>query len=587
VAVLESELRRPDLEIVPAESELRHPDPEAAAEALEPEAGLLADADPIGFVDAITELAGGLARRPLAVSSVALRLGTELGLSGVATGLRALGVRVDGRIAPDRRDRRFKDPAWERYPWWFGIEQSYLLWSRSMLELLGAAKLDGPEKMKAEFAVRVMIDAVAPTNFLAGNPTALRRAAETNGRSVLAGMRNMTEDLLRNGGRPRQVDTAGFRVGENLAATPGKVVYRNRLMELIQYEPQTKTTYEIPLLLSPPWINKYYVMDLAPGRSFAEWAVKHGHTVFAISYRNPDATMRDVALDDYLLHGPHTALDVITNITGAPEVNVAGLCLGGTLTTMLLAHLAHEDKDRVRSATLLNTLIDFSEPGMLGSFTDPESVRRMAAKMAEKGVLEGKEMSLTFDLLRANDLIWNYVASGWLMGERPPAFDILAWNADSTRMPAAMHSFYLRHCYAENQLARGEMELAGSPLHLGEIPEQIYLLAAKEDHIVPWTASYKATQLFRSPVRFVLSSSGHIAGIVNPPNPKARHWTNDTTPADPEAWLACATEQPDSWWHDWADWIAERAGPRRDPPPIGSSEHQPLGDAPGTYVHER
>ena len=554
---------------------------------MEPEAGLLADSDPIGFVDATVRLAGGLARRPLATSSVALRLGTDLGLSAVATGLRALGVAAAGRAAPAPRDKRFKDPAWERYPWWFGIEQAYLLWSRSMLELVEAASLDGPDRMKAEFAVRVVIDAVAPTNFLAGNPTALRRAAETNGRSVLAGMQNMARDLLTNGGRPRQVDTSRFKVGEILAATPGQVVYRNELMELIQYEPQTPTVYETPLLLSPPWINKYYVMDLAPGRSFAEWAVKHGHTTFAISYRNPDVSMRDVALDDYLLHGPHTALDVIGEITGSEQVNIAGLCLGGTLTTMLLAHLADEGEDRVRSATLLNTLIDFSEPGMLGSFTDPASTRRMAARMAEKGVLEGKDMSLTFDLLRANDLIWNYVASGWLMGEPPPAFDILAWNADATRMPAAMHSFYLRHCYVENQLARGEMELAGTPLHLEEIPEEIYMLAAKEDHIVPWTSSYKATQLFRSPVRFVLSSSGHIAGIVNPPNPKARHWTDDTTPADAHQWLAGATERKDSWWHDWADWIGQRAGTRREPPPIGSREHPSLADAPGRYVHER
>jgi polyhydroxyalkanoate synthase subunit PhaC len=571
----------------PQESELRRPDPQVAAEALEPEAGLLADSDPIGFVDATVELASALAQRPLAATTVALRLGAELGLSGLATGLRTLGIKAPGRAAPPPRDKRFKDPAWERYPWWFGVEQAYLLWSRSMLELVEAADLDGPDKMKAEFALRVWVDAMAPTNFLAGNPTALHRAVETNGRSLVAGMQNMANDLLTNGGRPRQVDTSGFKVGENLAATPGQVVYRNRLMELIQYEPQTPTVYETPLLLSPPWINKYYVMDLAPGRSFAEWAVKHGHTTFAISYRNPDASMGDVALDDYLLHGPHEALDVISEITGSELVNIAGLCLGGTLTTMLLAHLAHQGEERVRSATLLNTLIDFSEPGMLGSFTDPQSTRRMAARMADKGVLEGKDMALTFDLLRANDLIWSYVASGWLMGEQPPAFDILTWNADATRMPAAMHSFYLRHCYVENELARGEMELAGTPLHLEEIPEEIYLLSAKEDHIVPWKSSYRATQLFRSSVRFVLSSSGHIAGIVNPPNPKARHWTNDATPADPEAWLAGATEHEDSWWHDWADWISKRAGSRREPPLVGSREHPPLAAAPGEYVHER
>jgi polyhydroxyalkanoate synthase len=569
------------------ESQLLHPDPRVAAEALEPEAGLLADADPSGFAEALSELGTALARDPMAVGAVVGRTAADAGLAAVATALRACGLPMDGPVGPDRRDRRFADEAWMRDPLWFGLEQAYLLWSRSMHELVDVARLDGPDKLKADFAVRVIVDALAPTNSLLGNPAALRRAARTGGLSVLAGWGNMVNDLLTNHGRPRQVDASPFRVGDNLAATPGKVVFRNHLMELLQYEPQTETTYAIPLLLSPPWINKYYVMDLAPERSFAEWAVSQGHTVFAISYRNPDPRMRGVSLDDYLLHGPHTAIDVMSEITGSPKVNVVGLCLGGTLTAMLLAHVAYEGGDRIRSATLLNTLIDFSRPGMLGSFTDPRSVRRLAKRMAESGVLEGRDMALTFDLLRANDLIWNYVASGWLMGEKPPAFDILAWNADSTRMPAAMHSFYLRYCYGENQLARGEMELAGTPLHLDQVAEEIYLLAAKEDHIVPWTSAYTATQLFGGPVRFVLSSSGHIAGIVNPPNPKARHWTNGATPANPQTWLEGAVEHRGSWWHDWAAWIAERAGPRGAPPPLGSAEFPPLAAAPGTYVHER
>jgi polyhydroxyalkanoate synthase len=569
------------------ESHLPGPDPREAAEALEPEAGLLADADPIGFAEALSELGTALARDPWAVGAIFGRTAADAGVAAVTTALRAWGISMDGPVRPERRDRRFADEAWTRDPLWFGLEQAYLLWSRSMYDLVDAAQLDGPDKLKADFAVRVIVDALAPTNSLVGNPAALRRAARTGGLSALAGWGNMVDDLLTNHGRPRQVDTSPFRVGDNLAATPGKVVFRNHLMELLQYEPQTETAYAIPLLLSPPWINKYYVMDLAPERSFAEWAVSRGHTVFAISYRNPDPTMRGVSLDDYLLHGPHTAIDVMSAITGSPKVNVVGLCLGGTLTAMMLAHLAYEGEDRIRSATLLNTLIDFSHPGMLGSFTDPRSVRRLAKRMAESGVLEGRDMALTFDLLRANDLIWNYVGSSWLMGEKPPAFDILAWNADSTRMPAAMHAFYLRYCYGENQLARGAMELAGTPLQLDRVAEEIYLLAAKEDHIVPWTSAYTATQLFGGPVRFVLTSSGHIAGIVNPPNPKARHWTNDATPTDPQAWLESAVEHGDSWWHDWAGWIGERAGARGAPPPLGSAEFPPLDDAPGTYVHER
>jgi polyhydroxyalkanoate synthase len=345
--------------------------------------------------------------------------------------------------------------------------------------------------------------------------------------------------------------------------------------------------FEIPLLASPPWINKYYIMDLAPGRSFIEWAVRHGHTVFAISYRNPTAAMRDVSLDDYLLGGPLAALEVITDITGAQQVNIVGLCLGGTLTAALLAYLAEIGRDCVASATLLNTLLDFSDPGQLGVFTDAESIERLERKMAERGYLESQEMAGTFDLLRSNDLIWNYVVSNWLLGQDPPAFDILAWNADATRMPANMHSFYLRSCYLENRLAKGEMVLAGTRLRLERIGEDVFLLAARNDHIAPWRSSYKATQLLKSNVRFVLSSSGHIAGIVNPPSPKSRHWTNPELPPTPEAWLAGAAEHRGSWWEDWAAWIETRAGERRKPPRIGSRKHRPLGDAPGTYVHER
>jgi polyhydroxyalkanoate synthase len=358
-------------------------------------------------------------------------------------------------------------------------------------------------------------------------------------------------------------------------------------MELLQYAPTTRTTYETPILCSPPWINKYYVMDLAPGRSFIQWAVDHGHTVFAISYRNPDQTMRGVKLDDYLLQGPVTALDVVRDVTGAPQANVVGLCLGGTLTTMLIAYLDAIGDQRVKSATLLNTLVDFTSPGVLGSFTDRETVERLEAKMARQGYLEGREMATTFDLLRANDLIWNYVTTNWLMGEDPPAFDILAWNADSTRMPAAMHSFYLRTCYLENQLARGEMELAGVRLHLDAVIQDLYLVGAVTDHITPWTSSYNTTQLVKGNARFVLSSSGHIAGIVNPPSPKGRHWTNDENPPDPDTWLAGATEHQGSWWEDWVPWAKARGGQRRKPPPMGSDKHPPIADAPGSYIHEK
>ncbi|MGH9283403.1 MAG: PHA/PHB synthase family protein, partial [Acidimicrobiales bacterium] len=404
-------------------------------------------------------------------------------------------------------------------------------------------------------AVDLLLDAMAPTNTLWGNPAALRSAIESRGASVLKGLANLADDVVDNNARPRQVDRSGFRVGENLACTPGKVVFRNDLIELLQYEPATTTVHEVPLLLSPPWINRYYIMDLAPGRSFVEWAVSHGHTTFTISYRNPEPGMGHLRLEDYLHDGLGTALEVVRAITGAPQANLAGLCVGGTLAVVLLAWLAHDAGSAtspVRSLTLLNTLVDFSRPGRLGAFTDAESVARVEQRMAETGVLDGRDMAATFDALRPNDLIWNYVGSSWLMGEPPPAFDILAWNADPTRIPAATHSEYLRSMYLENRLARNELEMAGRRLDLGAVDTETYVLAAKEDHITPWLSSYATTGLLGGDVRFVLSSSGHIAGIVNPPGPKRTYWTNDDLDPSPERWRAAATGHSGSWWDDWA-----------------------------------
>ena len=399
-------------------------------------------------------------------------------------------------------------------------------------------------------------------------------------------MTRFLDDVATHGGWPRQVDTSKLALGEDLAATPGKVVHRNRLMELIQYEPRTKTVYETPILLSPPWINKYYVMDLAPGKSFAEWALDQGHTVFCISYRNPDEAFREIGFEDYLREGPLEALDVVQEITGAKQVNVVALCLGATLAAVMLAELARTKagRDRIRSTTLLNALVDFSEPGPLGNFVDPATVSRLERRMAKKGYLEASEMAGTFNLLRANDLIWRYVAASWLMGEDPPSFDILQWNEDATRMPARMHSEYLRWMYLENRLAEGTLEIGGRKVSLAKSPVELYVLSAREDHITPWRGCYRTTQLTGGPSRFVLTSSGHIAGIVNPPGPKRRHWVNDRLPADPDEWLSGAAEQQGSWWEDWARWAAERGGERRDPPPMGSEAHPPLEDAPGTYV---
>jgi polyhydroxyalkanoate synthase subunit PhaC len=561
--------------------------PGEPADAIGPEADLVAGMDPLSFSRSLAQAATALARQPSDLLAAAFqwsRLVTEANFAALA---KALGAPSHGPVAPASNDHRFDDAAWRDNAAFFLLGQLYLINAQAVRELVDAAAVDSKTRSKAAFMANMIIDALSPTNQLLTNPTALHKAFQTGGQSVVRGGRTFVHDVATNRGRPRQVDASGFRLGRDLAATPGKVVYRSNLMELIQYEPQTETAFETPLLASPPWINKYYIMDLAPGRSFVEWAVRHGHTTFAISYRNPDASMRDVSLEDYLIGGPMAALDVMAEITGTDRANIVGLCLGGTLVTMMLGWLAYDGSQRVRSATLLNTLIDFSEPGVLGAFTDKASVERLIRKMAERGYLEGSEMAGTFDFLRANDLVWNYVVNNWLMGQKPPAFDILAWNEDSTRMPAAMHSFYLRSCYLDNALAKGDLELAGRRLHLDDIVTDTYLLAAKEDHIAPWRSSYKATQLLKTDLRFVLSSAGHIAGIVNPPGPKACHWVNSELPADPDEWLAAADAKAGSWWEDWTAWIESRAGERRPPPSMGSKAHPALADAPGTYVMEK
>jgi polyhydroxyalkanoate synthase len=565
----------------------RAADADAAAEALGPEAGaLLRGLDPVGFLGALGHAAAGLAKNPSAVLQASLSYLGGVAAATAATGARVFGADVAGPAEPAPKDRRFGDRTWQENPAYFLLLQHYLLFARLTDDLVSAAGLDGRTALKAEFAVRQIVDALAPTNTLL-NPAVLKRFLETGGASVVRGARNLVDDVVGNGGFPRLVDRGAFVVGKDLAATPGQVIFRNDLMELIQYAPQTETVYEVPLLCSPPWINKYYVMDLAPNRSFVEWAVAHGHTVFAISYRNPDEAMREVKLDDYLVLGPRAALDAIEAITGAPSTNIVGLCLGGSLTAMLLAYLEQLGEHRVRSATLLNTLLDFAEPGVLAAFTDEATVAHLERQMEQRGYLQAGQMASTFTLLRANDLLWSSFVNNWLLGDDPPQFDILAWNDDATRMPAAMHSFYLRSCYQRNDFAHGRLELDGQVLRPDSIKSDVYILSAIEDHIAPWRAGYASTRLLEnaSP-RFVLSSSGHIAGIVNPPSPKSHYWTNDELPAEPERWLEGATKREGSWWEDWAVWIGERSGDRREPPPLGGGGYEPLGDAPGTYIHE-
>ncbi len=562
------------------------PDADAASEASEFEA--LESLDPYGFLEAWSRTASAALQNPEGLTKAWSRYVAGLAEASSAAASRAAGDETPGPIQPGRRDRRFRDPAWEENPAFFGMLQAYLLASQLVGDVLDASEVDEVTEHRMGFLTDVMLGALAPTNNFWTNPAAMKRALDTGGGSVMRGMTTFMDDVANNEGMPRQIDPDAFVVGKDLAVTPGKVVFRNDLMELIQFKPRTETVYATPLLMSPPWINKYYIMDLAPGRSFVEWAVEHGHTVFVISYHNPDAADRDVSLDDYLLNGPIAALDVIREITGAEQANIAGLCLGGTLTAALRAYLVAAGEDRIASTTLLNTLVDFSRPGRLGAFTDLASVERLEKRMAERGFLEASEMMGIFTFMRSNDLVWNYAVNNWLMGEDPNPFDILAWNADSTRMPAKMHSFYLRSCYLGNELSQGRMELAGTVLDPTSIRGDFYVLGAIEDHIAPWEGSYLTTQVLpNASVRYVLSAAGHIAGIVNPPSPKAWFRTADVHPADPKEWLDASVRHEGSWWEDWAEWIGARSGERVKPPRMGSRKHRPVADAPGAYVLER
>jgi polyhydroxyalkanoate synthase len=566
--------------------------PESPAHAILDRLGVAEDplvgADPVSFMRSLAAAGPALFNNPAGAAAASGRLAIGLAAAMRAAAARALGEQVAGPVAPATGDKRFRDPAYEDNPLFFLLQQQYLLGTQLVEELLDAAALDTTQDVKARFAAKFMLDAVAPTNTFFGNPAALRAAFDTGGKSVVTGAKNMLDDLKNNGGWPSQVDATGFEVGVNMAATPGSVVYRSDLIELIQYKPQGKQVHSVPLLFCPPWINKYYIMDLAPGRSLIEWAVQHGHTCFAISYRNPDASMRDLDFDDYLRQGPLDALRVVKEITGASEVNTLSVCLGGTLTAIALAHNAAIGDRSIKSATFLNTLTDFSAPGALGVFTDEATIAGLEKQMAKDGFLDSDKMAHTFDALRANDLVFSYVANNWLLGRKPPGFDLLVWNKDSTRMPARMHSRYLRSCYLNNDFARGEFEIDGHKLDPGKVDVDTYLLAAVDDHIVPWVSGYKTTQLFGGKKRFVLSTSGHIAGIVNPPGPKAKHWTNEALPADSQEWKANAKLEDGTWWDDWTPWIAAQGGPMVDAPAkLGSKVHPPIEDAPGTYVRER
>ena len=504
---------------------------------------------------------------------------------------RMLGGEAEPVIEAPSEDRRFRDKAWSDNAVFDFIKQSYLLTARSIQSAVKNVEgLDDGAARKVDFYTRQFVDAIAPSNFVMTNPEVLRATIESRGENLLNGLKNLLGDLERGKGRLAisMTDMAAFKIGENVATTPGKVIYQNELIQLLQYVPTTKTVKRRPLLIMPPWINKYYILDLRPRNSFIRWAVEQGHTVFVISWVNPDQRLAEKSFEDYMREGPLAALDAMEQATGEREANVIGYCLGGTLLAATLAYMTAKRDNRVKSATFFVTMVDFKEAGELSVFIDEEQLHALEERMEKKGYLEARDMHTTFNMLRANDLIWSFVVNNYLLGKSPFPFDLLYWNADSTRMPAAMHSFYLRKMYQENLLAQpGGITLGGVPIDLRKIKTPSFLLSTREDHIAPWRSTYAATQIYSGPVKFVLSASGHIAGVVNPPGGKYGHWQNDGTPPTSEAWLASATQYPDSWWPAWEEWVAQYSGgevPARQP---GDGKLSPIEDAPGSYVKVR
>jgi polyhydroxyalkanoate synthase len=498
-----------------------------------------------------------------------------------------VGAAQDAPKPAPPQDRRFRAPEWQE-PYFSYLANAYLLSARWLEETAAAAKLEGQARQKLQFYTRQMIDALSPSNFPWTNPEAIRLAAATEGDSLNRGLKNLAADIER--GLVTMTDEAAFEVGRNLAISPGAVVFENGFMQLIQYAPLTATVFERPLLIVPPCINKYYILDLQPENSFVRHAVERGHTVFMVSWRNMPPEMGGATWDDYLEHGVLRAIEAARDIGGVPQVNALGFCVGGTLLACALAVLRGRGENPVASLTLLTTMLDFSDTGELSVFVDEAYVAAREAEFAAGGVLRGRELALTFASLRANDLIWPYVVNNYLKGHTPPPFDLLYWNGDGANLPGSMYCQYIRQTYLENRLREaGALTMCGVPVDLGAVDMPAYVLAAREDHIVPWRTAYASARLLGGPLQFVLAASGHIAGVINPPAAgKRSHWVGSTLPPEAEAWLNAAGSQPGSWWPHWAEWLAGSGGAQVAAPAApGNARHLPGEAAPGRYVRER
>ena len=549
-------------------------------------------ADELGLGKAFMELASNMLANPARLAESQMALWQQYMTLWQNSMLRAWGAPVAPVAEPHKSDKRFKHEDWQDHLLFDYVKQSYLIAARWLHENVASVEgLDEQTRKKVDFFTRQYIDALAPSNFALTNPEVFKETIASGGQNLVKGLHNLLDDIERGNGKLRisMTDTKAFELGVNIATTPGKVVFRNELVELIQYEPSTKKVHERPLLVIPPWINKYYILDLREKNSFLRWAVAQGHTVFMISWVNPDERLAGKDFEDYLTGGTLAALDAACEASGAKDVNAVGYCLGGTLLAATLGWLAAKKDRRIASATFMTSLIDFTRAGELEVFIDEAQVASLERKMRERGYLEGSEMANTFNMLRANDLIWSFVINNYLLGRDPFPFDLLHWNCDSTRMPAQMHSFYLRNMYMRNALREpGGVTLAGVPIDLSKSKVPTYFVSAIEDHIAPWKATYAGASVLGGPARFVLSGSGHIAGMINPPSAnKYGYWTHEELPPSADEWFEGAKQHEGSWWTDWQAWIAARTGREVAPRIPGKGKLKALGDAPGTYVRIR
>ncbi|MCG9916584.1 MAG: class I poly(R)-hydroxyalkanoic acid synthase [Phenylobacterium sp.] len=545
--------------------------------------------DPFHIAPAMTEVMGKLASQPDRLVRAQADLLSRYMDLWQSTARRMAGEVPAPIAAPTKGDKRFLDPDWTENPVFDVMKQSYLVtadWLNTLVS--GVEGVDPMARRRVEFFMKLLTDAFAPTNFLASNPTALREIMATGGESLVRGMENFAADLARGGGQLSisQTDYEQFKIGENVATAPGKVVFQNELLQLLQFDPTTEQTHQIPLVIFPPWINKFYILDLRPDNSMIRWLSAQGITVFVASWVNPDQSLAGKTFEDYLRQGIYEATDAAMTQASVDRVNAVGYCIGGTLLSSALAHMAAKGDRRIASATFFAAQQDFSEAGDLLLFTDESWLKDLEQKMdAEGGVLSGQAMADTFNILRSNDLIWSFFVNNYLMGKEPRPFDLLFWNSDQTRMPKALHMFYLRQFYGQNALAKGELMLDGVQLDLGTVQTPIYVQSSREDHIAPAVSVYRGARLFGGPVTFTLSGSGHIAGVVNPPAAqKYQHWTFDQLPATLPEWQAGAVETPGSWWPHWATWLKGHSGPlvpARDP---AKGPLKPIEDAPGSYV---